>query len=94
MFEENAEDQAEVPALTQPIHYERVVPTDGYVAYNNLGKRDEITLLACMAHARRYFEKALDHDQKRAEYALSMIQSLYAIEREAKAAAITHPERE
>ncbi|MEM6738157.1 MAG: transposase [Bacteroidota bacterium] len=42
-----------------------------------------MTPLACMAHARRYFEKALDHDQKRAEYALSVIQ----------AAAIMHPER-
>ncbi|MEM0939942.1 MAG: transposase [Bacteroidota bacterium] len=45
------------------------------------------------AHARRYFEKALDHDQKRATYALSVIQSLYAIEREVKVAVITHPER-
>ena len=45
-----------------------------------------------MAHARRYFEKALDNDQKRAEYALKVIQSLYAIEREAKE--LTREERQ
>ncbi len=35
----------------------------------------------CMAHARRYFEKALDNDQERAEYFLKEVQKLYAIER-------------
>ena len=37
-----------------------------------------------MAHARRYFEKALDDDPDRARYAMSKIQALYAIEREAE----------
>ena len=37
-----------------------------------------------MAHARRYFEKALQNDKKRAEYALLKIQDLYAIERKAR----------
>lgn len=58
--------------------------TDGYSAYDQLGKRPGITLLACMAHARRYFEKALDNDKDRATYALKVIQSLYALERQAK----------
>ena len=34
-----------------------------------------------MAHARRMFEKALDNDKVRAEFAMRKIQSLYAIER-------------
>jgi len=38
----------------------------------------------CMAHARRYFEKALDNDQQRAEYFLKEVQKLYAIERRAR----------
>lgn len=60
--------------------------TDGYKAYNNLreNQSETITLLACMAHARRYFDKALDNDKSRAEYALKLIQKLYAIEREIK----------
>ncbi|MCP4459172.1 MAG: transposase [Cytophagales bacterium] len=35
--------------------------TDGYSAYDEFGKREHITLLACMAHVQRYFEKALDN---------------------------------
>ena len=37
-----------------------------------------------MAHARRYFEKALDNDPKRAEHVLLLIQKLYRIERKIK----------
>jgi|GEM_PF-2205283 len=44
--------------------------TDGYAAYNNLSNKQHITQLACMAHARRCFEKARDNDPERAEYAL------------------------
>ena len=58
--------------------------TDGYQAYQNMKTKGEITLLACMAHARRYFEKALDNDKKRAEYVLTKMQYLYDIERKAR----------
>jgi len=58
--------------------------TDGYAGYNNLTNSDNITLMACMAHARRYFEKALKNDKARAEWMLTQIQQLYAIERFAK----------
>jgi hypothetical protein len=51
----------------------------------------EIKHLACWAHARRYFEKALIEDQKRASYVLQEIQKLYAIER--KTAELTAQER-
>jgi transposase len=53
--------------------------TDGYSAYTKL-KNKSITLLACMAHARRKFEHAKDNDPKRAEFALLKIQQLYKIE--------------
>ena len=53
--------------------------TDGYTAYTNL-KNTSIVLLACMAHARRKFEHALDNDPQRAEFALSKIRQLYRIE--------------
>ena len=37
-----------------------------------------------MAHARRYFEKALPNDKKRASHAMNLIQKLYLIERKAR----------
>ncbi|MFD1771691.1 IS66 family transposase [Sphingobacterium suaedae] len=58
--------------------------TDGYAVYEKYGKKKEVTHLACWAHARREFEKALDNDKARAEKALLMIQQLYAVERQAK----------
>lgn len=58
--------------------------TDGYKSYNNLSNKAHITQLACWAHARRYFEKALDNDKTRSEQALGLIRALYAIERMAK----------
>lgn len=58
--------------------------TDGYAVYEKYGKKKEVTHLACWAHARREFEKALDNDKARAEKALLMIQQLYAVERRVK----------
>ncbi len=58
--------------------------TDGYSAYKNLQTKGDISLLGCMAHARRYFEKAKDNDLNRSENALKLIQKLYAIERKCK----------
>jgi transposase len=54
--------------------------TDGYAAYNDLSNPN-ITLLACMAHARRKFKQAESNDPARAEAALKMFQQLYTIER-------------
>ena len=54
--------------------------TDGYKVYDWFGKQKDITLLSCMAHARRMVEKSLGDDQKRAEYAMTEIQKLYHIE--------------
>lgn len=60
--------------------------TDGYGVYRKYGDKKDITHLACWAHARREFEKALDNDRERAAHALSEIQKLYAVERRAKEA--------
>jgi transposase len=73
-----------------PIHllkdYSGYLQTDGYGVYEHvsIGGRKEITLLHCMAHARRYFEKALDNDKQRAEHVLTEMQLLYGIERRSK----------
>lgn len=58
--------------------------TDGYVVYDSFSKQKNITILNCMAHARRGFEKALDYDKVKAEFAMTMFQKLYEIEREAR----------
>lgn len=64
--------------------FKGTLQTDGYSAYQNLTTKYSIKLLACMAHARRYFEKALDNDKSRASYVLEQIQLLYALERKIK----------
>jgi transposase len=58
--------------------------TDGYAAYDRFGEKPGITLLACMAHARRKFEQAIDNDADRANHALLEIQKLYKIERKCR----------
>lgn len=67
--------------------------TDGYVAYENMETKGKITLMACMAHARRYFEKALTNNTKKAEYVLKLMQRLYEIERKARERNICHETR-
>mgnify|MGYP000085120329 CR=1 FL=1 len=55
--------------------------TDGYSVYDQFSKRDNITSVGCMAHARRYFEQALKEDYQYASQMLIMIQRLYVVER-------------
>ena len=61
--------------------FQGALQTDGYAGYEKLAAKEGIPALACMAHARRYFDKALNNDKARAMYALEKIQQLYAIER-------------
>lgn len=70
-------------------NFQGYLQTDGYSAYEDFDRRSGITLLHCMAHARRKFHEALDNDRSRAEHALSLFQQLYAIERKIKEEVIT-----
>ena len=58
--------------------------TDGYAGYNDVGKHDGVTLMACWVHARRKFKdvvKLYPKDKKgRAHEMLAMISELYKIE--------------
>jgi len=58
--------------------------TDGFAVYDRFEKQNGITLLHCMAHARRKFSDALNNDGPRSEYVLQEMQKLYAIERSCK----------
>lgn len=64
--------------------------TDGYAAYTNLNNKENIDLLACLAHARRKFEHAKDNDPVRASKALAMFKDLYDIERDAREQGLDH----
>lgn len=57
---------------------------DGYSVHQGRGKKKVVTHLACWAHARREFERALDNDRPRTEMALLIIQGLYVVERRSK----------
>ena len=73
--------EAALPILKD---FKGYLQTDGYEVYEKIAKKQGITHLNCWAHARRYFEKALDNDQPRAQKALLYIQQLYEIEAQAR----------
>lgn len=68
--------------------------TDGYAVYEDFDKKSCITLLHCMAHARRKFDEAKDNDLDRASYVLTEIQKLYALEREVKSQELSTQQRQ
>lgn len=70
------------------------IQADAYSGHDCLFKGPAATAIevACWAHARRYFVKALPND-KRAAVAIHYIGQLYAIEREATEAGLDHTAR-
>jgi transposase len=72
--------------------YKGFLQTDGYGVYDSFDTPD-ITLFHCWAHARRMFEQALSNDYQRAEFALTKIQELYRVERQAREENLTHEQR-
>lgn len=74
-------------------NFKGYMQTDGYNVYDYYARDSEIIQLNCMAHARRYFEKALDYDLGSAGYVMDEIQLLYKIERYARNMNLTYDER-
>ena len=62
-------------------NYQGYLQTDGYGVYDDFAQRPGITLLGCMAHARRKFNDALTNNKSIGSAVLEEIQKLYAIER-------------
>jgi transposase len=54
--------------------------TDGYGGYEAFDNKRGITLIHCMAHARRMFFESKDNDKDRSDYVLQEMQLLYEIE--------------
>ena len=67
--------------------------SDGWQAYNVFDKKDQVCLVSCMVHIRRYYEKALNENKALAEHALKEIQKLYRIERMADERNLSFEER-
>ena len=57
-------------------NFEGYLQADGYNVYENFDTK-KITLIHCMAHARRKFDEAVKDDHHRANHALTEIQKLY-----------------
>jgi transposase len=74
-------------------NYQGLLQTDGYEAYAIFDKQKGITLLGCMAHARRKFDEARSNDPERAEHMLKLMQKLYNVERKARDMNLTHDQR-
>lgn len=77
-YQKNRSGQAPATLLAD---YKGTLQCDGYAGYEQFEHHPNITLIGCMAHARRYFEKAMDNDRERASHVLTEIQKLYTIER-------------
>jgi transposase len=74
--------------------FKGILQTDGYEAYRIFENKQGITLLACMAHARRKFDEAKGNDPERSQYMLALMQQLYALEREARERELSHEDRQ
>ena len=66
--------------------YRGYLQADAYAGYDAFFKNPErgLTEVGCMAHARRYFQKALESDQARMGPALLLIAQLYRVEKRAR----------
>ncbi|MCW3110635.1 MAG: transposase [Segetibacter sp.] len=71
-------------------NFQGYLQTDGYSVYDAYDKKAGITLMHCMAHARRKFNEALQSDELRATHALKLFQKLYVIEQRIREEGITN----
>jgi len=74
-------------------NYQGIVQSDGYSVYESIKNKQRITLIHCMAHARRKFFDAQNTDPPNAQYFLSQVQQLYKIESEAREKKYTYEQR-
>jgi hypothetical protein len=61
--------------------YEGYLVADAHAVFDHLYKNGKVIEVACWAHTRRYFFKALSSDPDRSRAALSLINALFRVER-------------
>ena len=72
--------------------YKGAVQCDGYDAYDQFEKNDNITVYGCWAHARRKFVDALNENNRLATEALCFIRKIYKVESDANKAGLNADE--
>jgi transposase len=78
-------DSAAVDGLLEG--YDGYLVADAHAVFDHLYKRGNLIEVACWAHARRYWWKALETDPERARQALAYIGGLFRVERTTATAA-------
>jgi hypothetical protein len=75
------------------IDFQGYLQTDGYGAYEKFDDVTGITLVGCLAHARRKFFEAKVSDKAMAEEALSLFGKVYAVEKHIRKAGLIGREK-
>ncbi len=88
LFDYEPSRGASVPARLLE-DFQGILQTDGYEGYAGVAKRNDITWVGCLAHARRKFDEALKAQRKKgrgglAKQGFEFIQRIYRAEREAR----------
>lgn len=73
--------------------YKGSIQCDGYDAYDQFEKNDDITVYGCWAHARRKFVDALKENEALATEAICFIRKLYKVESDADDAGLSADKR-
>lgn len=71
-------------------NFKGYLQTDGYQVYDGLKNQENIIQLACMTHARRKFEHALNSDQLLAQEMMVLFGELYEVERQAREVGLSY----
>lgn len=87
LYDYDASRSGQVPTRLLE-NYRGILVTDGYEGYAQVVRTNQLTHVGCWAHARRKFVEAQKVQPKgkvgRADQALSLIRSLYAVEKKAQ----------
>jgi len=73
--------------------YSGALQTDAYDAYDQYLKCEDVDLLGCAVHARRYFEHAKDSSPEKARQGLALFSKLYRIEEQAREQGLDYRQR-
>lgn len=82
-YDEGSRAGSVIKDLTDKHHFQGYLQCDGFSGYTAAYKPGGgVTLVNCLVHIRRHFERALDENRKEASWFLRKIQELYRIEHE------------
>ena len=93
-YDEGSRAGAVIEKLAKEHRFKGYLQCDGFAGYETaFGTNPGVTLVNCMVHIRRHFEKALGENRPMAEHALTEIQHLYKIEHMCDDASLSFEER-